>query len=251
MNKSGWIAIVLLVVVAGIVVAVLALTDPNRPAERQRTAIENSEPANDEKPWRLGPTKAQEADNKLQTLEGVKERLDHLDWIAKQDWATSDTPALRRTIVADPSEEVQLRAVEVALALASKEGNGATVRVVKTSLASTIGNTRARGLKAAREQPEPALVPTLVELVDDRDPYATMALTALAYTKDDAASAKILSVACDEAAPRPIRERAIALFAVTKPKENEAYDLLRKLLAGNDETYRKLAQEVLKTYDVK
>jgi hypothetical protein len=184
------------------------------------------------------------ADARMLELKDPGERIEHLDWVAGQKWARSDLPLLRRTIVSDPDEEVQLHAIERALELAQQEGNGATSAVVQTSLASTKGNTRARGLKAARENPDLNLVPTMIELVDNRDVYAAMALNALAYTDSAEGHSKILAVAGDETAERKLRERAIALLAVTK--DREAYPLLGELANGEDEVLRNLADEVLK-----
>jgi HEAT repeat protein len=183
------------------------------------------------------------ADAKMLDLDNSADRICHLSWIEKQPWAKSSLPVLRKTIVGDPSEEVQLVALETALRLAGREGAAATSNVVKTSLASTKGNTRARGLKAARENPDAELVPTLLELVDNRDAYATMALNALAYTPSPEGHAKILAIAEDESADRKLRERAIALLAVTK--DREALGLLTELANGQDEALRRIAAEVL------
>lgn len=191
-----------------------------------------------------GDSPEQQAATTMQELKSPEDRIAHLDWIASQGWAKSNTRILRTTIISDPDESVQIHAVETALELATKEGGKATSTVVKTSLASTKGNTRARGLKAAREYPDPELVPKLIALVDENDAYATMALNALAYTDSEPARAKILAVAEDEGADRKLRERAIALIAVTKDKE--ALTLLYELRNGEDESLSKLAEEVLR-----
>jgi hypothetical protein len=230
------------VVAASGVLAFLTLGNPgDAPSVRPRDAQLSANGAVDEETTE-SPEAA--ADAKMLELKQPSERVEHLNWIARQEWARSDLLVLRKTIVSDPDEAVQLHAVEKALELALKEGAGATSGVVRTSLASTEGNTRARGLKAARENPDPKLVPTMLELVDNEDPYATMALNALAYTDSAEAHAKILQVAGDESAERKVRERAIALLAVTK--DREAYSLLGQLANGEDEVLRKLADEVLK-----
>ena len=123
------------------------------------------------------------ADSKMTGMDDAKKRLDHLDWVAEQDWANSNDAIFRRTIVSDPSEEVQIRAVDKALELAKKEGNGATTKIVKFALASSKGNTRARGLKAAKNNPDAKLVAELISLVDNQDRYAPMALNALAVCR--------------------------------------------------------------------
>lgn len=187
---------------------------------------------------------ARNADARMNELKRPQERVEHLAWISKQDWAKSDLPVLRKTIVNDPDESVQIRAVEAALELAATEGDSATSNVIRTSLASANGNTRARGLKAARISAAPELVPDLIQLVDNRDEYAAMALNALAYTDSRRAQAKVLEVAEDETATPAIRQRAVTLLAVTK--NDEAYGLLTNLANGNDETLADLASKVLR-----
>jgi HEAT repeat protein len=116
-------------------------------------------------------------------------------------------------------------------------------------LASTKGNTRAAALKAARERADPEFVKELIQLVDDRDPYATMALNALAYSFTPESSAKVREVASDEAAERELRERAIALLAVTK--DREMLPMLTDLANGPDQRLGKIAFEVIKVLTAK
>jgi HEAT repeat protein len=179
----------------------------------------------------------------MQELNSASDRIEHLRWISRQDWARSNSPVLRTTIVSDPDESVQLEAVETALELARGEGAGATSSVVRTALASTKGNTRARGLKAAREHPDPALVSELIGLVDNGDPYAAMALSALAHADSADAREKVFAVAQDADTEPKLRERAVALLAVTK--EREARPLLIELANGENESLARIAQEVL------
>jgi HEAT repeat protein len=240
MNKAGVAAISAIVLAAG-VVAFLALDDsgtPQRVDPAPSSCGQNNGSATEEA---VLPEAA--ADAKMLELDRPADRINHLAWIEQQSWARSSLPVLRKSIVGDPSEEVQLAALETALRLAGREGAAATSNVVKTSLASTKGNTRARGLKAARENPDAELVPTLIELVDNRDAYATMALNALAYTPSPEGHAKILAIAEDESADRKLRERAIALLAITK--DREALGLLTELANGEDEALRRIAAEVL------
>lgn len=240
MNKVGAGAILALIAL-GAALAFLAFNDSGgAPAISPVSATGCSIPACGT-PELTTPEAA--ADAKMLELDNPADRISHLSWIERQPWAKSSLPVLRKTIVGDPSEEVQLVALETALRLAGGEGTAATTNVVKTSLASTKGNTRARGLKAARENPDAELVPTLIELVDNRDAYATMALNALAYTPSPEGHAKILAIAEDESADRKLRERAIALLAVTK--DREALGLLTELANGQDEALRRIAAEVL------
>lgn len=241
--KPVAILVLVVVVVAASVVGLLVLLhSPEGPQVRPSEADMES----GDTPGAAGtaPSPQEAALQKMRELNDASDRLDHLEWISRQDWARSDLPVLRTTIISDPSEEVQLAALDTALRLAGGEGTAAATSVVKTSLASTKGNTRARGLKAARENPDAELVPTLIELVDNQDAYATMALNALAYTPSPKGHAKILAIAEDESADRKLRERAIALLAVTK--DREALTLLTELANGKDEALSKLAVEVLK-----
>ena len=180
----------------------------------------------------------------MQSLKDSGDKIAHLGRVAEQPWARSNLPVPRTTIVSDPDEAVQIHAVETALELAEGEGAGATAHVVTTSLGSTKGNTRARGLRAARENPDTALVPELIELVDSNDDYATMALNALAHTNSPEAHAKILEVAGDETAKPQVRERALYLLAVTR--DPEAWSLLNDLVDGDDQHLRKVATTVLR-----
>jgi hypothetical protein len=241
MNKAA-VAAILAVALIGGVVAFLALNEPGNP-QRVAPPVGGCNPGGaNVAEENVSPEAA--ADAKMLELDLPADRISHLAWIEGQSWARSSLPVLRKTIVGDPSEEVQLAALESALRLANAEGPAATSNVVKTSLASTKGNTRARGLKAARENPDAELVPTLIELVDNQDPYASMALNALAYTPSPEGYAKILALAEDEGTDRKLRERAIALLAVTK--DREALSLLTELANGEDEALSKLAAEVLK-----
>lgn len=237
--------LICLLVVGGVGVAVWVLNDPGPPARISSNSAETSangtvEPPRDESP-------AARAEAKMAELKSAQERIAHLEWVSGQEWATSNSALLRKTIVSDPDEGVQIKAVEVALGLAVKESAAAEVAVVKTALASAKGNTRARGLKAAREKPHAALVPTLLELVDNRDPYTTMALNALAYTSDERAKARITAIARGVNADPQVRQRAVALIAVTRDEEGHQY--LIELSNGSDETLAKLALEVLKAWN--
>lgn len=240
MNKAVVGAILALIVV-GAVVAFLAFNDSGSAPAVSPVSATGCSARTRGTPELTSP---EAADAKMLELENPADRISHLAWIEKQAWAKSSLPVLRKTIVGDPSEEVQLAALESALRLASGEGTAATSSVVKTALASTRGNVRARGLKAARENPDAELVPTLIELVENRDPYATMALNALAYTPSSEGRAKILAIGEDENADRKLRERAIALLAVTK--DREALGLLTELANGDDEVLRGIAAEVLR-----
>lgn len=241
MQKTLLLGIVV-VLVAAAVAAVLLWNGPQDAPEVQAGAALTPDDTSGTTTQELTPE--QSAAQKMQTLKAPTERIAHLDWVAEQPWARSNLPILRTTIISDPEEAVQLHALETALELASREEAGATSGVVRTSLASTKGNTRARGLKAAREHPDTTLVPELIELVDNNDPYATMALNALAYTNSTEAHAKVLAVAEDENAVPKLRERALYLLAVTK--DPEAWSLLNDLVDGEDEHLRKVATTVLR-----
>ncbi|MBK9974277.1 MAG: hypothetical protein IPP14_05845 [Planctomycetes bacterium] len=241
------IAVVLLVgsLVGSLVAAWIWNNPGDAPNQVGKRSVNNS--ASDGDQLRAVPTPAEAADQKMSELKTAQERLKHLEWVAAQDWAASNMPLLRKAIVADPDESVQIKAVEVALQLAGKEGKGGEAAVVKTALASSKGNTRARGLKAAREKPDASLVPTLLELVDNNDPYATMALNALAYSADERGKARITALAKDESCSPQLRQRAVALIAVTRDEQGHRY--LSELANGENETLRRIAEEVLKSWN--
>jgi HEAT repeat protein len=241
--KYAWLGLVVLMLLGGAVLGYVLLSNPQEAPIVQGDAT--TAPSTDTSDAKVEPATAETAaDAKMLALKDPRERINHLDWVAGEPWARSSLPIFRNAIVSDPDETVQLHAVEKTLELAEEEGGGATAAVVRTSLASTKGNTRARGLRAARESPNEDLVPTLIELVDHRDPYATMALNALAYTNSPDAYAKVFEVAQDSSTDARLRERAVALLAVTK--EREARPLLTELANGENETLRVIAQEVLK-----
>ena len=245
--KTATVFFVIALLAGGCVLAFLLLSHPeDHPAVRPATSADDG-PDADGQPDVAG-TPEEAAAQKMRALKSPSDRIEHLDWLAEQDWAKSSMGMLRTTIITDPDETVQIHAVETALKLAKREGDGATSAVVETSLASTKGNTRARGLKAARESPDPKLVPELIALVNERDAYATMALNALAYTDSEEAHAKILAIAEDDGADHKLRERAVALLAVTK--DREAYGILHELANGQDEALSNVAKEVLKVLNI-
>lgn len=244
MNKLGVVAIVVLVttgVAAGMYILHHGGSDSGRNVPRPNALDANSNGS----PQQGEPSDPEQAAlEKLHALSLPADRIAHIKWAASQDWVRSNSPVLRNTIATDPDEGVQLAAVEEAVALAASEGPDAMAKVVRTALTSTKGNTRARGLKAAREHPQPALVPELIELVDSGDAYASMALNALAYTNTPEAKTKILAVASDESVSKNLRTRAVTLLAITK--DMEALDLLRDLANGSDPELKAVAEEVLK-----
>lgn len=241
MRTAAIIAIPLIVAAAGVLVF-LALHNPGKPPNVRPESVSSCGSCAGNEPTAETPEKLAAA--RMLQLTNATERIDHLMWVSEQDWARSNSPVLRTTIISDPDESVQLAAVEESLNLALKEGGAAPSEVVRTALASTKGNTRARGLKAAREHPDPKLVPALLELVDNKDPYAAMALTALAHTNSAEAHAKVFEIAQDSTAEPKLRERAVALLAVTK--EREVRPLLVELANGEDQTLRRIATEVLR-----
>lgn len=181
---------------------------------------------------------------RYESLTDESERAAHIRALAGQPGAQWNDPVLKRAIVSDPSERVQGAALEESIKLARKAGGEAPTGAVRLGLGSNKGNTRAAALKAAREHADPKFVQELIQLVDDNDPYATMALNALAYTPSELAHGKINQVAHDESANAKLRERAVALLAVTKDKE--ALPLLRDLANGGDKTLAAIASEVIK-----
>lgn len=197
----------------------------------------------------LSGSPAQRAAQRYDALRSEQEREAHIRWVAQQVWASWEAPVLRSAILSDPSASVQAAALEESLRMARREGGAAPTSVVRLGLASNKGNTRAAALKAAREHGDPNFVQELIELVDDRDAYAAMALNALAYTDAVEAHTKIREVAANEDGDRELRERAIALLGITK--DREALSLLNDLVVGQDDALRRLATEVIKVINSK
>jgi hypothetical protein len=243
MTKLGYVAIALLVAV-GVVVALFALRGDPKPVPSTGKLPPENLPDDAQTGGRSALDPEQEARAALGALVKPEERIAFIrKWADGNEQARSNSALLRNSILADPDETVQIAAVEVALQLAVKEGGPSVANLVRTALKSSKGNTRARGLKAAREHPQVELVPELIGLVEARDAYAAMALNALAYTDEAAARAKVLAVAKDETVERQLRLRAVTLLAVTK--DMESLDLLRDLANGSDKDFSSVAAAVL------
>ena len=82
------------------------------------------------------------AEEKMRSLEKPAERIKHLEWAAKQKWANSRSPIFKKTIVSDPSEEVQVKALDVAIEMAKKEWGTPTTDVILSGLASPRAKTQ-------------------------------------------------------------------------------------------------------------
>lgn len=244
MKRWAWIPLIaLLVLGAAVAVFQLFIVDSPEPGSYPAEAL--SDPLIEAAEVQDTPSRL--AAQRYDALQSEEEREAHVRWVAQQGWATWEAPILKSAILSDPSETVQAAALEESIRLARKAGGSAPTSVVRLGLASNKGNTRAAALKAAREHADPVFVSELIQLVDENDPYAAMALNALAYTSAAEASAKITEVAGNANAERKLRERAIALLAVTK--DPEARTLLLDLSMGSDESLARLAHEVLKAFD--
>lgn len=241
MKRWAWIPLIALLVMGAAAAAFFLLkAEPPQPESHSAAAL--TDPVIDAAEVQGAPSRL--AAQRYDALQSEKEREAHVRWVAQQGWATWEAPILKSAILSDPSETVQAAALEESIRLARKAGGSAPTSVVRLGLASNKGNTRAAALKAAREHGDPNFVQELIELVNDRDPYAAMALNALAHTNSVDAHTKIRDVAASEDGDRKLRERAIALLGITKDKQ--ALSLLNDLIVGDDELLRRLASEVVK-----
>lgn len=243
MKNLPWLLCALGIAVVGCVVVWFVIMDDDD-APNPATGSHSNESESDGGSGTQTPE--QEAANKMQSLKDPQDRIAHLEWIAKQPWARSFLPLIRSTIISDPDEAVQIKALEIALELAKGETVGAPADVIRTGLAASRDNTRAKALAESKKQANPALVPEMLELVENNDKYAAMALNTLAFTETERGHAKILEIAKDEEAKPNLRKRAITLLAVTK--DPDGHSLLVELARGEDDELRKLATEVLKAW---
>ncbi|MBX3458588.1 MAG: HEAT repeat domain-containing protein [Planctomycetes bacterium] len=238
--KQGLVIALVVLVAAAAVIGVFLLTDDAKVPSMLLSCGQSQEGEMD----KTAPTKAGSSNAAFENLGTESEREAFIRELGGKPGTAWNDPILRRAIVGDPSEKVQGAALEESIKLARKAGGDAPTGAVRLGLGSNKGNTRAAALKAAREHADPKFVQELIQLVDDGDPYATMALNALAYTQSERAHAKVSEIAHDESAEPKLRQRAIALLAITKDKE--ALPLLRDLVNGQDKTLAAIAEEVIK-----
>jgi hypothetical protein len=188
-------------------------------------------------------TPAELADYEMNNLRDAKDRKELLEWAAAQPWADHKTPLLRKAMIADANEEVQLTALDKSMELAAKNGPAALAEVIRAGLGA--GNPRVvqQSLREARKHPLPALVPDLLEVADSKAAHRFLAVDALAFTDDDRARAKVIEVASREDGEKSERIRAIALLS--KVRDSQALQLLGQLAGSQDDEIRTVALEAL------
>lgn len=239
MMRELILGVAAVVVVGGLVAAWIALGGREAPrVQPDVAAFENNErdkPVDEKQPLAFD------------ALNSPEEREDYIRKLAAEPDAKWNDPVLREAIVGDRSARAQLAAMEESMRLARAKGGSAPSEAVRMGLESSNGNTRAAALKAAKENADPAMVYELIELVNQGDAYAPVALNALACTNDARDHAKFLAIVEDTNADRTLRERAVALIGVTK--DREAIGALIELRNGGDAVLARIAEEVLKKLD--
>lgn len=251
MNKTI-IALSTFALTAGGVVSWVLLTRPAHEPARITSPVSAEEPA---KSWRDrvkiaqdGMSPAEIADTEYANLQDPKLRLELIRWVGDQEWAGHKTPVLRKALIADTDEAVQLEALDRCIKLAEKSGQSSIDEVIRAGLSAANFNVQAGALKQARLHPSADLVPDLI-LIAEGGGHRSMALNALAFTDDDRARAKVIEVASREDGEKSERIRAIALLS--KVKGEPAYQLLGQLAGSLDEEIRKVALEALAARDVR
>lgn len=244
MTRSLTLVLVTLVAL-GCVIGAYLLTKPrdNKPTIAEDQSNGPALPTKEQKPAPLPKTPAQIVEADYLQAESAAERIELIRKAAAMPDAKSNMPLLRKAMVSDADEGVQVEAFTKSLDLGEKEGLGMLIESIRRGLEVTSPRVRVAALKEARLHPSPTLVPVLVAMVEGEPDYRGMALTALAFTEDLRAKAKVLEVASSADGDRSVRIRAISLLIQTK--DPNARELLRDLSASSDDELRQVALEVL------
>jgi hypothetical protein len=245
--KKPLVACLAFGITVGLVATWIVLTQPaHERVPMARVEVVDAAP----KSWRdrvIDPTSkmtpAELADYEMNNLRDAAERGELIEWAASQPWADHKTPVLRKAMIADASEDVQLLALDKSVGLAAKSSAAALADVIRAGIGA--GNPRViqQSLREARKHPLPELVPDLIEVADSKAAHRFLAVDALAFTDDDRARAKVIEVASREDGEKSERIRAIALLS--KVKDERALQLLGQLAGSLDEEIRKVALEAL------
>jgi hypothetical protein len=198
---------------------------------------------------KTGKSPAELADIEMNNLRDANERKALVEWTSAQPWADHKTPVLRKAMIADANEEVQVSALEKSVYLAEKRGPEAIAEVIRAGMGAGSPRVVQQSLREARKHPLPELVPDLLEVADSKAAHRFLAVDALAFTDDDRARAKVVEVASREDGDKSERIRAIALLS--KVKGEPAYQLLGQLAGNLDDEVRKVALEALAARDVR
>jgi hypothetical protein len=247
MNKTV-VAIALFTLTVGGVVSWVLLTRPAQEFVKAGTNTQAEEPPKET--WRDrvktssdGKAPVELADAEYSNLQDAKERLELIRWVSEQEWAGHKTPVLRKALVADTDEAVQLEALSQSVRLAAKYGSASIAEVIRTGL--SVGNQKVvqQALREARKHPCVELVPDLLEVADSNTAHRFLAVDALAFTDDERARSKVIEVASRADGDKNERMRAIALLS--KIKDDRAVQLLGQLTGDSDEEVRRVANEAL------
>lgn len=231
----------------GAVVTWVVVTRPAPEIPKTASTVKADEPAES---WRDrvitpkdGKTPAEAADIEYNSLADAKSRLELIRWVAEQEWAGHKTPLLRKALIADADQAVQLEALEKSVKLAEKYGQPSINEVIRAGLSVASLRVIQQSLREARKHPSPELVPELLQVVDSKVDYRFLAIDALAFTDDSRAHAKVIEIASQENGNKNDRVRAIALLC--KIKDSPALELLGQLSGSTDEEIRRVANEAL------
>ncbi|MCC6574392.1 MAG: hypothetical protein IT462_11435 [Planctomycetes bacterium] len=175
--------------------------------------------------------------------ENAADRVELIRKAAAMPGAKSSMPLLRKALVADADENVQLEALAKSVELAEKESLGTLIEVIRGALSAPKDKVQQQALREARKHPSPLLVPDLIEIADSKAAHRFLAVDALAFTEDPRAKAKVLEVASKTDGDKTERVRAVALLA--KTKDPNANGLLHELSGSGDDELRKVALEAL------
>ena len=238
----------------GFVVAGVLLTRPAREPHEPASArnLDRDDPAGlKDAAGNQGADKSPSeiADAEYESLKDPKRRVELIEWVAGQSWAGHKTPMLRKALVADPDEAVQLAALRSSIKLAEKSSQGSIAEVLRTGLGAANARVVQQSLREARKHPSIELVPDLIEIANSTAAHRFLAIDALAFTDDPKAKAKVVEWAGREDGDNVERIRAVALLSKVKCPESEA--LLARLCGSSDEEVRKVAVEALAAYGAK
>ncbi|MCC6573851.1 MAG: hypothetical protein IT462_08670 [Planctomycetes bacterium] len=194
-------------------------------------------------------TPVEQAESDYLEAEGAADRIEIIRKVAALPDAKSNMPLLRKALVADASEDVQLEALTKSVELAEKEGLGTLIEVIRGALSAPKDKVQQQALREARKHPSPLFVPDLIEIADGKAAHRFLAVDALAFTEDPRAKAKVLEVASKTDGDKTERVRAVALLA--KTRDTNANELLHQLSGSSDDELRKVANEVIEALKAK
>ncbi len=244
--KRPAIFILVALLVSGGMVAGFLVTRPREARVDDRLALgpeDRKPPDKTAKPSANQMSDVEQAEADYFGAQDASDRVEIIRKAADLPGAKSNMSLLRKAMIADVSEDVQLEAMGKILELAGRESLGTRIEAVRSALKAPGERVRQQALREARKHPSPELVPDLIEIADGKAAHRFLALDALAFTEDPRAKAKVLEVASKTDGDKTERVRAVALLARTR--DANARELLNQLSASGDEELRKVALEVL------